>query len=119
MSYDIIPCSTFRPADEVNRHIVGLSLRLCVKLRYHRKIASSPDAQTLDPYKIELRKRFFWCAYCFDRFVHSLFKYFFCTLDGFNEHLFRSLSILTKLPFGISDSDIDAEVFYPNFETIQ
>ncbi|KAJ6060684.1 hypothetical protein N7499_012728 [Penicillium canescens] len=75
------------PTESPIWHIVGLSLRLCVKLRYHRKIASSPEAQKLDPYKIELRKRFFWCAYCFD----------------------RSLSILTKLPFGISDSDIDAE----------
>ncbi|KAJ6094925.1 hypothetical protein N7467_002438 [Penicillium canescens] len=75
------------PTESPIWHIVGLSLRLCVKLRYHRKIASSPEAQNLDPYKIELRKRFFWCAYCFD----------------------RSLSILTKLPFGISDSDIDAE----------
>lgn len=72
----------------VNRHIVVLVLRLCIKLRYHRKLVSSPDAPDLDPYTIELRKRFFWCAYCYD----------------------RSCSILTKLPFGISDSDIDIEV---------
>ncbi|OJJ80669.1 uncharacterized protein ASPGLDRAFT_51083 [Aspergillus glaucus CBS 516.65] len=68
-------------------HLVGLALRLCIKLRYHRKVTSSPVAPNLDPYTIELRKRFFWCAYCFD----------------------RSFSILSKLPFGISDSDIDVE----------
>ncbi|KAJ6185944.1 hypothetical protein N7519_007245 [Penicillium mononematosum] len=69
-------------------HLVGLVLRLCVKLRYHRKLAASPESRSLDPYTIELRKRFFWCAYCFD----------------------RSLAIWSKLPFGISDSDIDAEI---------
>ncbi|KZN91055.1 putative transcriptional regulatory protein [Penicillium chrysogenum] len=69
-------------------HLVGLVLRLCVKLRYHRKLVASPEAQSLDPYTVELRKRFFWCAYCFD----------------------RSLAIWSKLPFGISDSDIDAEI---------
>ncbi|KAJ5470470.1 hypothetical protein N7530_007827 [Penicillium desertorum] len=69
-------------------HLVGLVLRLCVKLRYHRKLVASPGYQSLDPYTIELRKRFFWCAYCFD----------------------RSLAIWSKLPFGISDSDIDAEI---------
>ncbi|KAI2689285.1 transcriptional regulator family: Fungal Specific TF [Penicillium roqueforti] len=69
-------------------HLVGLALRLCVKLRYHRKLGDSPEAKGLGPYTIELRKRFFWCAYCFD----------------------RSLAIWSKLPFGISDSDIDAEI---------
>ncbi|OQE21605.1 hypothetical protein PENFLA_c014G01717 [Penicillium flavigenum] len=69
-------------------HLVGLVLRLCVKLRYHRKLVASPESQSLDPYTVELRKRFFWCAYCFD----------------------RSLAIWSKLPFGISDSDIDAEI---------
>lgn len=58
----------FQPAHEWARHLVGLALRLCIKLRYHRKVASSPVATNLDPYTIELRKRFFWCAYCFDRF---------------------------------------------------
>lgn len=77
----------------INRHIVTLVLRLCIKMRYHRKLSSSPDVPELDPYTIELRKRFFWCAYCFD----------------------RSCSILTKLPFGISDSDIDVEVRIPGF----
>ncbi|KAJ5095636.1 hypothetical protein NUU61_004992 [Penicillium alfredii] len=68
--------------------IVGAALRLCVRRRYHRKTTSSPNAKGLDPYTIELQKRFFWCAYCFD----------------------RCLAILTKLPFGISDSDIDVEI---------
>lgn len=50
------------------RHIIGLALRLCIRLRYHRKYTSCPEVPNLDPYTIELRKRFFWCAYCFDRF---------------------------------------------------
>jgi hypothetical protein len=58
-------------ADVMTRHLVGLVLRLCVKLRYHRKLVASPGSQSLDPYTIELRKRFFWCAYCFDRCVSS------------------------------------------------
>ncbi|CAG8020474.1 unnamed protein product [Penicillium nalgiovense] len=69
-------------------HLVGLVLRLCVKLRYHRKLVTSPEPQCLDPYTAELRKRFFWCAYCFD----------------------RSLAIWSKLPFGISDSDIPIDI---------
>lgn len=80
--------SKYAYAHGENRHIVTLVLRLCIKMRYHRKLSSSPDAPELDPYTVELRKRFFWCAYCYD----------------------RSCSILTKLPFGISDSDIDVEV---------
>ncbi|KAJ5569880.1 uncharacterized protein N7459_009310 [Penicillium hispanicum] len=76
------------PADDHARDLVGLAMRLCIKLRYHRRTASFPGAQRLDPYTIELQKRFFWCAYCFDRL----------------------LSILSKLPFGISDSDIDVEL---------
>ena len=55
--------------DDMTRHLVGLVLRLCVKLRYHRKLANSPESRVLDPYIMELRKRFFWCAYCFDRCV--------------------------------------------------
>ncbi|CAG8372582.1 unnamed protein product [Penicillium salamii] len=69
-------------------HLVGLALRLCVKLRYHRRLDNSAESRMLDPYTMELRKRFFWCAYCFD----------------------RSLAIWSKLPFGISDLDIDIEL---------
>lgn len=58
----------------MTRHLVGLVLRLCVKLRYHRKLVASPEAQSLDPYTVELRKRFFWCAYCFDRCVSGLLQ---------------------------------------------
>ena len=56
----------------VARHIIGLALRLCITLRYHRKYTSCPDLPYLDPYTIELRKRFFWCAYCFDRFGNMM-----------------------------------------------
>lgn len=56
-------------ADDIRRHLVGLALRLCVKLRYHRTLTNSPELQNWDPYMLELRKRFFWCAYCFDRCV--------------------------------------------------
>ncbi|KAJ5758226.1 uncharacterized protein N7511_006920 [Penicillium nucicola] len=55
------------PSESPMWHLVGLALRLCVKLRYHRKLANAPDSQNLDAYSMELRKRFFWCAYCFDR----------------------------------------------------
>nr|XP_036590001.1 fungal specific transcription factor domain-containing protein [Colletotrichum truncatum]KAF6802006.1 fungal specific transcription factor domain-containing protein [Colletotrichum truncatum] len=41
----------------------------------------------MTPYTIELRKRFWWCAYCFDRCV----------------------CMLAKLPFSIRDVDIDVE----------
>lgn len=92
---------------------MGLALRLCIKLRYHRKTASSPDAQVLDPYTVELQKRFFWCAYCFDRFVSQIFIHTraLAIMDRFNNH--RLLAILSKLPFGISDADIDVEVCCP------
>ncbi|KAJ5107179.1 hypothetical protein N7456_003854 [Penicillium angulare] len=73
----------FRASEPPIWHLVGFVLRLCVKLRYHRKVTS----ENLDPYTIELQKRFFWCAYCFD----------------------RCASMLAKLPFGISDLDIDVE----------
>lgn len=99
-------------ADIINRHLVGLALRLCVKLRYHRKLADSPEAKGLSPYTMELRKRFFWCAYCFDRYVLILKPHIsahFCRKRSAYSQ-FRSLAIWSKLPFGISDSDIDAEV---------
>lgn len=40
-------------------------MRLCIELGYHRKPTELLDKQ--DPLQIELQKRFFWCAYCFDR----------------------------------------------------
>lgn len=99
-------------ADIVSRHLVGLALRLCVKLRYHRKLGDSPEAKELSPYTMELRKRFFWCAYCFDRYVlipkSHIPKQNFRKSKAHSQ--FRSLAIWSKLPFGISDSDIDAEV---------
>ncbi|KAJ3492657.1 hypothetical protein NLG97_g5238 [Lecanicillium saksenae] len=66
-------------------HLLGVTLRLCIELGYHRK---SDTASYQDPYITELQKRFFWCTYCFDRMV----------------------SIMSKRPFGIHDMDIDVEV---------
>ncbi|KAJ5995854.1 hypothetical protein N7481_002831 [Penicillium waksmanii] len=68
--------------------LVGIALRLCVKLKYHRRIGRPYNPRSLSAYKMELQKRFFWCAYCFDRLV----------------------SMLAKLPFGIRDVDIDVEL---------
>ncbi|KAJ5232180.1 hypothetical protein N7468_005136 [Penicillium chermesinum] len=65
--------------------LVGVTIRLCVKMKYHRK--KPVDSHSTSPYDVELQKRFFWCAYCFDRLV----------------------SMLSKLPFAISDRDIDVE----------
>ncbi|KAJ6123230.1 hypothetical protein N7512_005695 [Penicillium capsulatum] len=80
--------STEKPTHKGTRDLVGLALRLCIKLRYHRKAGNSPATQSVDPHTLELQKRFFWCAYCFDRL----------------------LGIVSKLPFGISDYDIDVEI---------
>ncbi|KAL3476715.1 fungal-specific transcription factor domain-containing protein [Aspergillus californicus] len=76
------------PTESPIWHLVGFALRLCIRLRYHRSIVNTRESRAIDPYAIELRKRFFWCAYCFD----------------------RCLGILSKLPFGISDADIDVEI---------
>ncbi|KAL4916506.1 fungal-specific transcription factor domain-containing protein [Aspergillus aurantiobrunneus] len=76
------------PTESPIWHLVGFALRLCIRLRYHRAVPNPREAREIDPYSIELRKRFFWCAYCFD----------------------RCLAILSKLPFGISDSDIDVDI---------
>ncbi|KAF2167795.1 hypothetical protein M409DRAFT_21945 [Zasmidium cellare ATCC 36951] len=62
-------------------------MNLCIKLRYHRSLRNMKSMEKLDPLAIELRKRFWWCAYCFDRCV----------------------SMLSKLPFSIRDTDIDVE----------
>ncbi|KAK5994504.1 Quinate permease-like protein [Cladobotryum mycophilum] len=69
-------------------HLVGVAVRLCIELRYHRKVQKSIMSQDLDPYTIELQKRFFWCVYCFD----------------------RMLAMILKRPFGIQDFDIDVEL---------
>ncbi|KIW17034.1 hypothetical protein PV08_04225 [Exophiala spinifera] len=68
----------------IPRHLSGIIMRLCVELGYHRKASSD----VMDPLAIELQKRFFWCAYCFDRLV----------------------STMARRPFGIHDLDIDTPV---------
>ncbi|KAJ6171843.1 hypothetical protein N7470_000910 [Penicillium chermesinum] len=73
------------PNDSPIWDLVGVTIRLCVKMKYHRK--KPVDSHSTSPYDVELQKRFFWCAYCFDRLV----------------------SMLSKLPFAISDRDIDVE----------
>lgn len=42
-------------------------MRLCIELECHRKTTKMMSG--LDPYTVELRKRFFWCIYCFDWLV--------------------------------------------------
>ncbi|OJJ07019.1 hypothetical protein ASPVEDRAFT_46398 [Aspergillus versicolor CBS 583.65] len=76
------------PTESPIWHLVAFALRLCIRLRFHRSVSNTRESRDIDPYTVELRKRFFWCAYCFD----------------------RCLGILSKLPFGISDSDIDVEI---------
>ena len=49
------------------RHLAGSAMRLCVELGLHRKKSKTTSPKVLDPYQIELRKRLFWAAYCFDR----------------------------------------------------
>ncbi|KAL2821300.1 fungal-specific transcription factor domain-containing protein [Aspergillus cavernicola] len=66
--------------------LVGIALRLCIELGYHRSATVTRGSR--GPYHVELRKRFFWCAYSFDRFI----------------------SYISKRPFGIAESDIDVEV---------
>lgn len=48
-----------------NRHIVGITLRLCIELDCHRSVSRANVSAT--PFMKELRKRLFWCTYCFDR----------------------------------------------------
>ncbi|KAK3186476.1 hypothetical protein K4F52_004777 [Lecanicillium sp. MT-2017a] len=52
-------------------HLVGVTLRLCVELGYHRKITDPVKLEEQDAYTLELQKRFFWCTYCFDRYTES------------------------------------------------
>jgi len=52
-----------------SRSIIGAILRLCVGLGLHR---ASHRTASLDPYNAELGKRFFWCAYSFDRSVCAM-----------------------------------------------
>lgn len=47
-------------------------MRLCVELGLHRKTPVTNGQEAPDPYRTELRKRLFWCAYCFDRQVSRL-----------------------------------------------
>lgn len=99
----------FQSTYQCARDLVGVVLRLCIKLRYHRKSSGLSEDQRLDPYTIELQKRFFWCAYCFDRFVPQILL----AIHAWCASLIptpRLISMLSKLPFGISDSDIDIEV---------
>ncbi|KAL3441360.1 fungal-specific transcription factor domain-containing protein [Aspergillus insuetus] len=64
----------------------GIALRLCIELGYHRKATVDRDSE--GPYHVELCKRFFWCAYSFD----------------------RAICYISKRPFGIYDADIDVEL---------
>jgi len=61
-------------------------MRLCIELGYHR--TAMRRTSTEDPLTLEFEKRFFWCAYCFDRLV----------------------STMARRPFGIHDLDIDVDV---------
>ncbi|KAI1619318.1 fungal-specific transcription factor domain-containing protein [Exophiala viscosa] len=67
-------------------HLSGIIMRLCVELGYHRKAAKITG--NYDPLVLELQKRFFWCAYSFDRLV----------------------SMIARRPFSIHDLDIDVEL---------
>ncbi|KAF4970530.1 hypothetical protein FSARC_2439 [Fusarium sarcochroum] len=67
-------------------HLVGICLRLCIELGYHRSVGADRDPKSA--YKIKLQKRFFWCAYSFDRMI----------------------SYISKRPFSLADTDIDIEV---------
>lgn len=64
--------------------LVGTAMRLCVELGYHRRPSLSSGPQR-SARTMELEKRFFWCAYCFDRMV----------------------SIASRRPFSIHDLDLD------------
>lgn len=49
--------------------LVRSATSLCVKLKLHRSLSRIRNKEALNPYNTELRKRFWWCAYCFDRSV--------------------------------------------------
>lgn len=46
-------------------------MRLCVELGLHQKAVRVTGTTAVDPYRTELQKRLFWCAYCFDRYLSS------------------------------------------------
>jgi len=68
------------------RSLAGLALRQCIELGYHR--SARKLALALDPLRLEMRKRVFWCSYGID----------------------RAASISLGRPFGIPDQEIDIEV---------
>ncbi|PVH76155.1 hypothetical protein DL98DRAFT_657644 [Cadophora sp. DSE1049] len=68
--------------------LAGLALRQCIELGYHRS-ARKFDL-SLDPLRLEMRRRVFWCSYGID----------------------RAASMTLGRPFGIPDQEIDIE--YPS-----
>ena len=46
----------------------GAAMRSCLELGLHRE---APDAMTLDKLTLDLRRRVFWTAYCYDRSICS------------------------------------------------
>ena len=64
---------------------MGINIRPCIELDSHRKVKE--PARQGDPYTMELKKRLFWCVYCFDRII----------------------CCVSKRPFGIHNSDINTE----------
>ena len=61
-------------------------MRMAIELGLHR--ATKSDKRTLDPYRIEVRKRVFWTAYLIDREV--------CMALG--------------RPFAVAEHEIDVQV---------
>lgn len=70
----------------MNRKLSGLALRQCIELGYHRRVKRT--GSSLEPLRLELQKRVFWCAYIID-----------CT----------AASMLGR-PLGMPPQEIDAEV---------
>lgn len=73
----------------------GLALRQCIELGYHR--STSRVLLTIDPLRLEMRKRVFWCAYGIDCSIATM--------------LGRPLGVPlqevdTQLPIDIDDIDI-------------
>ncbi|CZR68640.1 related to purine utilization positive regulator [Phialocephala subalpina] len=71
----------------VSVSLSGLALRQCIELGYHR--SARKFSLSLDPLRLEMRKRVFWCSYGID----------------------RAASMTLGRPFGIPDQEIDIE--YP------
>jgi hypothetical protein len=88
--------TTKKPLFTQYRKLAGLALRQCIDLGYRRRL-SDRRSSNIDPLRLELRKRIFWCAYSMD----------------------SQSSIMLGRPQGIPYQEIDAEVrfSYPCFDT--